>query len=89
VSSPYSLLTRLRVRLARRIEPYPDAGEAWCMDCALNGGRTLIVPSSGHREHVELHRGKSSDRTAHGIVMRVNYGPRGGGPVIPLSAGRA
>lgn len=53
---PNSLLTRLRRRLAARVEPGPDAGEAWCVDCELNHGRTTVLPADGTSGHLEIHR---------------------------------
>jgi hypothetical protein len=55
MTRPDSLLTRLRRQLARIIEPGPDPGEAWCLDCALNEGRTLIVSADGFRDHAGQH----------------------------------
>ena len=56
MADPDSPLTRLRRSLARAIEPGPDPGEAWCVGCALNGGRTLIVSADGFRDHAGEHR---------------------------------
>jgi hypothetical protein len=55
MSDPNSRLTRLRRRAARIVEPRPDPGEAWCTDCTLNDGRTLVVSADGMREHAERH----------------------------------
>lgn len=43
--------------LARMIEPRPDPGEAWCLNCALNGGRTAILSADGARDHGRQHEG--------------------------------
>jgi hypothetical protein len=53
--SPDAPWTRFRRWLSATIEPRPSAGEAWCMDCVLNAGRTRIVSSSGASLHVERH----------------------------------
>jgi len=74
MANPYSLLTKIRFALSRRLDPYPDRGEAWCMDCALNGGRTLILNASGHSDHVEAHREASGDGEWVGIAIRANFG---------------
>lgn len=71
MANPNSAWTRLRLQLAGWLDPCPDRGEAWCMTCALNGGRTLILNAAGHREHAEQHRNSDGDHT---IAMRVNYG---------------
>ncbi len=73
MANPNSLLTGLRFRVCRWLEPYPDKGEAWCMNCTLNGGRTLIMNATGHTEHVEQHR-DDSGRSDSNIAIRVNYG---------------
>lgn len=72
MASPYSPLTRIRARLATWLEPYPDKGEAWCVNCTLNGGRTLIVPATGHAHHVMQHRGKQGMQGP--VAIRVNWG---------------
>ena len=56
MSKPNSRLTRFRRHLAHVIEPGPAAGEAWCVDCAMNDGRTLIVSADGFRDHAGEHR---------------------------------
>jgi hypothetical protein len=55
MSNPNSLWTRYRRILAALIEPHPDPGEGWCVDCSLNGGRTVVLPADGLEEHTELH----------------------------------
>jgi hypothetical protein len=72
--NPNSLPTKVRIRLSQWIDPHPDKGEAWCMDCTLNGGRTIILNANGHREHVEAHR---TTQPMTSIAMRVNYGQVG------------
>lgn len=81
MASPYSLLTRIRARVATWLEPYPDKGEAWCVNCALNGGRTLVLPSTGHAHHVMQHRGQNGMRSP--VAIRVNWGVTP--PIIPYS----
>ena len=80
MSNPYSRLTKIRFALSRKLDPYPDKGEAWCMDCVLNDGRTLILNAAAHSDHVELHReelhrdpsGESGQWV--GIAIRANFG---------------
>lgn len=72
--NPNSIPTKVRIILARWLDPHPDSGEAWCMDCQLNGGRTIILNANGHREHVETHR---TTEPSTSIAMRVNYGQVG------------
>lgn len=72
MASPYSPLTKIRARLATWLEPYPDKGEAWCVNCTLNGGRTLILPATGHTHHVMLHRDQQGMPST--VAIRVNWG---------------
>jgi hypothetical protein len=72
MASPNSLLTKIRIRLAQYLDPHPDKGEAWCVDCVLNGGRTLVVPAHGHSHHISLHRDQQGGQTS--IAIRVNWG---------------
>jgi hypothetical protein len=75
MASPYSRLTKIRFALSRRLDPYPDKGEAWCMDCTLNDGRTLILNASAHSDHVEAHREASGKAGLwDGISIRANFG---------------
>jgi hypothetical protein len=53
---PDSRFTRFRRRLAKRIEPGPGPGEAWCINCVLNDGHTLILPADSGIQHVGAHR---------------------------------
>lgn len=55
MSNPNSMLTLIRRCIVKLVEVRPDAGEGWCVDCCLNGGRTLVISADGLREHVELH----------------------------------
>lgn len=73
MANPNSLLTKIRFRLVRWLDASPDVGEAWCIDCGLNNGRTLIVPAPGHSRHVGLHR----DQENISIAIRVNWGQVG------------
>jgi hypothetical protein len=75
MANPHSPLTKIRARLATWLEPYPDRGEAWCVNCALNGGRTLIVPATGHARHVMQHRDEQGMRSA--VSIRVSWGSAG------------
>jgi hypothetical protein len=56
LTDPDSALSRLRDWLAQKLMTAPDPGEAWCMRCALNDGRTLVVTADGWRDHVRLHQ---------------------------------
>lgn len=74
MANPNSTWTRVRFLMAQWLDPYPDKGEAWCINCTLNGGRTLILNAAGHTDHVETHRDDSNGKTASSIAMRVNWG---------------
>jgi len=75
MSNPYSRLTKIRFALSRKLDPYPDKGEAWCMDCVLNDGRTLILNAAAHSDHVEAHREASGESGQWiGIAIRANFG---------------
>jgi hypothetical protein len=75
MSNPHSRLTKTRFALSRWLDPYPDKGEAWCMDCTLNDGRTLILNAAAHADHVERHR-EATEGTGvwDGISIRANFG---------------
>lgn len=73
MANPYSTWTRVRFIMARWLDPYPDKGKAWCLDCTLNGGRTLVLNAAGHAAHVLHHRG-ASGKTPDNIAIRANYG---------------
>lgn len=77
MANPNSILTKIRFHLAQWLDPHPDAGEAWCVGCQINGGRTVVLNANGHREHVHAHRDESGTKTATSITMRVNYGQVG------------
>ena len=73
--NPNSSLTRFRLTLVRWLDPYPDKGEAWCLNCAMNDGKTLIVNASGHLQHVRQHREISEDHPEPDMIaIRVNQG---------------
>ena len=75
MANPNSLLVKTRLRLVRWLDPMPDQGEAWCMNCAMNNGRTIILSASGHVHHVEQHRVITEDHpVADAIAIRVNWG---------------
>ena len=73
MSNPYSRLTKIRFALVRWLDPYPDKGEAWCVDCELNDGKTLILNAAGHADHLGNHRDTLDDRKKT-IAIRANYG---------------
>jgi hypothetical protein len=54
-TNPNSAFTRFRRWLAIVIEPRPDPGELWCIDCSQNNGRTLILGADSMRAHLETH----------------------------------
>jgi hypothetical protein len=56
MADPNSRLTQLRAFLAAVLEPKPDPGEAWCMDCVLNGGRTMVLSADGTKAHAAEHK---------------------------------
>ncbi len=74
MSNPHSRLTKMRFALSRWLDPYPDRGEAWCMDCVLNDGRTLILNAAAHTDHLERHREASEPDGWVGISIRANFG---------------
>jgi hypothetical protein len=75
MANPNSLLVKVRFRLVRWLDPFPDQGEAWCINCVMNDGRTIILSASGHLHHVEQHREITEDHpVADAIAIRVNWG---------------
>lgn len=75
MANPYSRLTKIRFALSRWLDPYPDRGEAWCMDCELNDGRTLILNAAAHAEHLHQHRADIDDPAGHTTIsIRANFG---------------
>lgn len=75
MANPNSLPTRIRIALVRWLDPYPDKGEAWCMNCAMNDGKTLIMNASGHLPHVRKHREISEGHPEPDMIaIRVNHG---------------
>lgn len=75
MANPYSKLTWLRFHLAHWLDPYPDRGEAWCIGCVLNGGRTLVLNADGHTDHMRAHRNPDDPDKTTTIAIRANYGP--------------
>ncbi|HEY1700828.1 MAG TPA: hypothetical protein VGG75_14045 [Trebonia sp.] len=55
MSRPNSRLTRVRRRLVKLLDPWPPVHEAWCIGCAQNGGRTLVLGANAVYDHVALH----------------------------------
>lgn len=74
MANPHSLLTLVRFRLVKWLDPYPDKGEAWCIDCELNGDRTLILPASGHHNHMEKHKEHMTETGHSFVAIRANMG---------------
>jgi hypothetical protein len=38
-----------------RNEKMPPPGEAWCVNCSLNGGKRKVISPDGLREHLMMH----------------------------------
>ena len=55
MANPNGMFTLIRRVLAECISPRPAPGTAWCLDCALNEGETLVVSSEFAQQHVEAH----------------------------------
>jgi hypothetical protein len=51
-----SSLTRIRLVLARKLDPFPPRGEAWCFGCRLVGGANVAFPSEQLQAHVSAHK---------------------------------
>jgi hypothetical protein len=58
--SRWMTFRNLLARAARAIEPQPPAGEAWCVNCSLNGGRTLVIPVNRYGPHLQSHQGSKA-----------------------------
>lgn len=56
MARPNSLLTRVRSRLTRWLEPVPGDHEAWCVGCSMNGRRTMVIGPAAVWDHVRAHR---------------------------------
>lgn len=52
---PNSWLTKFRFAVVKLIEPGPELGEAWCIDCSLNDGLTLVIEVDGTQLHARSH----------------------------------
>lgn len=61
MAKPNSLTTIIRRRLARIIDPLPPGEEAWCIDCTLNDGWTLVVPPAAVFIHLRMHKDRADD----------------------------
>lgn len=57
MAKPNSLTTLLRRWLVYFIDPMPPIGEAWCLDCRMNDGKTLPLHASQALAHLDAHRG--------------------------------
>jgi hypothetical protein len=51
--NPSSRMTRFRAMLAKKIQPHPAVGEAWCIGCSVNGGRTQAFMAESIENHVK------------------------------------
>jgi hypothetical protein len=81
---PDSLMARARRHVARLLEPRPDPGEAWCIACRLNGGRTLVLSADGHSVHTEEHHSSGENGRFQIIASwpgnAADHDPDEGGP---------
>ena len=50
-----SLLTKIRLALVKILDPYPDPGEAWCMNCSFNKNKTIVLTIDSYQNHLEIH----------------------------------
>jgi hypothetical protein len=50
-----SFIIKARLALAKIIDPFPDIGEAWCVNCSLNNGKTLLMSSDSVIKHTDKH----------------------------------
>lgn len=60
MNKPNSRSSRVRKWISRKIDPVPDKGEAWCINCSLNDGRTLVIQTSQIEYHVSTHTGENA-----------------------------
>jgi hypothetical protein len=54
--------TRFREHLAAKIDPKPAMGEAWCVDCLFNEGRTRVISVDGVDLHLRAHYANYPDK---------------------------
>lgn len=54
--NPNAPMTRFRRWLAGKITVHPRPGRAWCLDCAMNGGRTLVIDADDAKDHAQAHQ---------------------------------
>ena len=54
--SPNNPFIKFRFWLADKIRVFPPEGEAWCVNCVRNDGKTVIVPVSGMQNHLRDHQ---------------------------------
>lgn len=68
--NPDSLVSRLRIAAARALDVGPAPGEAWCMRCEVNGGKTLVLSVTGAEAHIRAHGpgGFVAVRMAHPVT---------------------
>jgi hypothetical protein len=76
---PNSRWSRFRYLLAQWIEPTPDPGESWCVDCSLNSGRTLVLPADSIIQHAR--RNHIKGEREH-IIIKAAWPHRKEGGVI-------
>ena len=75
MARPNSLTTRLRRWAVRKLVVGPDPGEAWCMWCQLNGGKTAVVSASGYLIHVAEHRESIAEGGDHTVDITGSWPP--------------
>lgn len=66
--NPTALMTRFRAKLAKKIQPHPAPGYAWCIDCSVNGGRTTVFMAESIENHV-----KTSHAGQHNVEIDVRW----------------
>jgi hypothetical protein len=56
MTNPNSRTTRLRFWLSDILKVYPPPGEAWCVDCSMHDGKTMVVAVNGLNNHLRTHQ---------------------------------
>lgn len=63
MTKPNSRITRFRIWLSRKLDPYPDAGEAWCIKCSLNDRKNVVLSAEGVDQHDAMHQQTPGNHT--------------------------
>lgn len=71
--NPGSIMARIRFTLAQAIEPSPDIGEAWYLDCRLNDMKTVVIPADSMFKHAVRHVQTGDGGTA--MTLRGSFPP--------------